>query len=536
MVKPVLIIGSGAAASQAAQVLVDRGVMVCMIDAGENSKYSSDELTPESFVVYRGTRSNQSRLFLGDEYEGIPFGDLKSSNKLSPYKKHVISSEASKYVSSDDGFVLNQSLSLGGLAQGWGAGSMPLRSEDLEQYPISLEDLYPHYEALAKDIGVSGANDDLVSVIPAIGTLQEPLEIDNLATKLYRTYQKKRDKFNRLGIVAGRAWLAVCSKPLADRDQCQYLDLEMWGDPDRSVYRPQWTIESLQSSKNFSYMAGVKAISFEENSDSVLVKAQVISDGSFHTIEGRSLILAAGVSGSAKIVAESNQFWGEENSFPIRTNAHTYVPGICLPMLGKNYGSKRSSLAQLNILYSPDRHSSRLLYAGVYSYRSLLTFKLLKEAPLPFRLGLDLFRELLPSLTILNIFHSDEGTGDKRLWFDKDTEGIVHTRIKYQEDEKVFAKQNRDEKSLLRQIIKLGMLPLKRIRRQPGSSIHYSGTLPLSNEDKNFTCAPEGRLRPYDNVWVVDGSALVTMPSLLPTFTIMANARRVASNIADSLN
>jgi len=56
----------------------------------------------------------------------------------------------------------------------------------------------------------------------------------------------------------------------------------------------------------------------------------------------------------------------------------------------------------------------RIVQAQLFSYRSLLTFKLMKESPLAYREGLRLLRLLIPKFAILGIHHEDRPTAGKR--------------------------------------------------------------------------------------------------------------------------
>jgi choline dehydrogenase-like flavoprotein len=62
-----------------------------------------------------------------------------------------------------------------------------------------------------------------------------------------------------------------------------------------------------------------------------------------------------------------------------------------------------------------------------------------------------------------------------------------------------------------------------------GSSVHYAGTIPMSREEREHTSTPEGRLRGFTNVLVVDGATFPSLPAKNLTFTLMANAARVAA-------
>jgi choline dehydrogenase-like flavoprotein len=65
--------------------------------------------------------------------------------------------------------------------------------------------------------------------------------------------------------------------------------------------------------------------------------------------------------------------------------------------------------------------------------------------------------------------------------------------------------------------------------RPMGSSVHYSGTLPMSETRTAWCVSPECRSYDIDNLFIVDGAVMPFLPAKNLTFTLMANAVRVAS-------
>jgi choline dehydrogenase-like flavoprotein len=61
-----------------------------------------------------------------------------------------------------------------------------------------------------------------------------------------------------------------------------------------------------------------------------------------------------------------------------------------------------------------------------------------------------------------------------------------------------------------------------------GASVHYAGTIPMTREAAPFTATPEGRSRDFQNLWFVDGTTFPFLPAKNLTFTLMANAARIA--------
>jgi len=508
--------------------MLEQGASVCMIDVGKRPSPSHAPLPFKSFSELRQGDEEQQGYFLGRDLDGIRFDDIRTGNKLPPLKSHVIEPRSQAQVDATGGFVLNQSRARGGLAMSWGAGSMPLRSVDFESFPISLADLGPYYDRVADSIGLSGDQDDLAEIVEAPRGMQPPLELDTPSLRLLERYQANRSRWHRKGLRMGRAWLAVNSVAHAERDACAYNDMEFWGDADTAVYRPEWTLRELERHANFEYRGGLEAVSFEETGDSVQLAVRDTGTGSHSNLSADAVVLAAAVPGSPRIALRSMQRFGAEHALPIRTNPYSYIPCLYLPMLGRPVRDRRCSLAQLSLLFQAESDPATAVFSSLFTYRSLLTFKLLNEGPLPYRFGLDVFGALLPAIVIVTVLHPDLGEGEKRYWIEAGSDGEVHDHVRYRESPEASKRQDDAERGLLRTLRRLGLVPLKRIRRAPGSAIHYSGSLPLSREDRPLTCTPEGRLRPFQRVWIADGSALPIMPAIPPTFTMMAHARRTA--------
>jgi len=64
-----------------------------------------------------------------------------------------------------------------------------------------------------------------------------------------------------------------------------------------------------------------------------------------------------------------------------------------------------------------------------------------------------------------------------------------------------------------------------------GSDIHYSGTLPMSENPKVGETTHLGEIPAMKGVHVIDGSCLPFLPEKPHTLTIMANADRIAKKI-----
>jgi hypothetical protein len=178
--------------------------------------------------------------------------------------------------------------------------------------------------------------------------------------------------------------------------------------------------------------------------------------------------------------------------------------------------------------------SDRWLQSQVFSYRSLLTFKLMKELPLGYRPALHALRVLMPAFTILGMHHEDHPTADKRVTLRR-ADGDDVLEVRYRPTDAELARQHADERRMLGFFLRLGCVPLKAIRPGHGANMHYAGTFPIVPEGGELTCERDGRLRATRNVYLADGSVFPWLPPKGLTFNIMANADRVGTGLAERL-
>jgi choline dehydrogenase-like flavoprotein len=61
-----------------------------------------------------------------------------------------------------------------------------------------------------------------------------------------------------------------------------------------------------------------------------------------------------------------------------------------------------------------------------------------------------------------------------------------------------------------------------------GTSVHYAGTLPMSAARAPMTSMPDGRSSEFPNLILADAVTFPQLPAKNHTFTLMANASRIA--------
>src|SRR5262249_49735506 len=150
----------------------------------------------EDFTALRRSDPAQHRYFLGDRFEGIPFGPVRVGAQLTPPRMHILADAAERIPVDADGFAVSMSLARGGLGAGWSAGSFPFSDDELSAMALDLARLKPHYDAVAERIGVAGAADDLAPYFPASPSMMPALDIDTNGEVVFARYERRRAALN----------------------------------------------------------------------------------------------------------------------------------------------------------------------------------------------------------------------------------------------------------------------------------------------------------------------------------------------------
>ena len=528
-----VVVGSGPSAVHAAWPLVMAGHRVEMLDVGSRDEVYAPLIPDGSFTQIRRSDEGQHRYFLGDRFEGVPSGSARVGAQLTPPRAYVNRDVAALTPVESANFTGMESLAMGGLGAAWGAGVGRFTEGDLAGLPIGLADLAPHYSAVEARIGVSGDDDDLTESLGLHQSMMPALPVDTVPARILERYRENRSRCLDSGFRLGVTRLAACSREWKGRGPHRLDDLDFWSDKARAVYRPVWTLNELIARPNFSYRPGLLVHRFHESSGRVTVYCRR-PDGGEEQFEARALVLGAGVFGTARIVLRSLGLY--HRPVPYVCNPYTYAPCLNPGMIGRDVADARHSLSQLTATFLPPGTGWPEMHVSIYSYRSLLTFKLMKESPLSAPSSLRLMRALMPLLTILGMHHADEPAEGKRVILLPAAAGTPERlAITHQQAVAVSERIEQQERRLFRRMRSLGSFPLKRIRPGPGSSIHYAGTFPMSASPGELQTTPEGRLAGTGQVYLADGSLLDRLPAKGPTLTFMANADRIGTLLAARL-
>ncbi len=524
-----IVVGTGCTGAMAAQTLAEAGEQVLIIDGGIQDEHYNKLQPQENFSHLRKTDASQHRYLLGDKFESLPDDELGTGAQLTPARQFLIRNTETFLPLEGENFSPMESLALGGLGGGWGLGCCVFSENEITLAGLPVDAMNSAYQVIADRIGINSADDDAKKFTSAhIQHTQPAPPLDPTAEALLKKYNSRKNTLNEKGFFLGRPALALLTEEKNNRKPTALRDMDFYDDKEQAAYRPSITIAELRKKPNVSYEGGWMVISFSEENNLVHVHALHLETKEKKTFYCKKLILAPGVLGTARIVLRSAAN-GAEKKLPLLCNPYTYIPCIVPSRLGKKMPENNSGFAQLSIFHDVDGKQTDIAMASIYTYRSLMLFRLMRETPLNFKDGRIFMQHILPALIIAGIHHPEKYSANQFLELKKDAASPTGDQLHVNYEKMGLREEiSAREKKYVSVLRKLGAYALKKVRPENGASIHYAGVLPFSETEKEFTLSPNGKLHGTKNVFVADGSGFKFLPAKGLTLSLMANAHLVA--------
>ncbi len=514
-----IVVGSGPTGAWAAAALVRGGARTLVIDAGLADP-PSVPVPAEGFDHLRRTDPDQGRYLLGDSYECVSFDNVRTGGQVTAPRRWVGALAPDVTPLRSTSFRAMEGLAWGGLGAVWAAVAVPFDDRDLDSIPLTRADLAEDLSTVCGSIGLSAGRDALTDELGDPGGLLPPLPSEPCTEAMLARYAARERSLRAAGLFVGRPWLAALSEDRGERRRHAMLDLDFYADVGQSVWRPPLLLAELT---DLATERGLLVERFSETDGVVRVEAKRVTGKRRRVFRARRVVLAAGALGTARIALRSLDPTAE---LPLACNRLRYAPCLDVRRIGRPNHGPRHSLSQALMLYRPPGERAAV-FAQVHAYRSLLLWKLVRESFLAARESRKLLLELNPAMSVLSMYQGHRPTPGQRLRMRDD-----ELHADFPPDPATDAHSARNEAAFLRQVRRLGWWPLHRVEAEPGASIHYAGTLPMTTADRPMTTAPDGRLRGTAAVYVADGSVLAELPAKPLTLTCMANARRVGRGVA----
>jgi hypothetical protein len=292
---------------------------------------------------------------------------------------------------------------------------------------------------------------------------------------------------------------------------------------------------------NFFYHPDFFASHFQLASDLEIehLMAYGLNGGRQEAFRADAYVLACGAISTSNIVLRSiYKSTGEIIRLTgLTNNRQVLAPLINLPMLGRQYNPETYQYHQLSVGLDAE-NPAEYIHGQITALKTATAHPIIQSLPLDLSTATNVFSAVRSSLALLSLFFCDYRREENYLTLQpaercgEDGEWPVLS-IHYSPSEGE-GQTIRDAMARIRQFfLALGasIVPGMTKIRSTGNVEHYSGTLPMSRTKKAWTLSEKCQSYDIANMFVVDGSTMPFLPAKNLTFTLMANAVRVAESV-----
>lgn len=519
------VLGSGPAGVACASALLRRGRNVVLVDPGrvlpaDGAALAADfRRHPDAAAYLRRLRALR---------RGLP-RDMRG--KKLPFSSTYLYDEVERYLPARlQGASVARALASGGLSAAWGATVMPMAEESLRNWPITRAELEPFYREASGLMDVPAVQDDLAPLYPNYGEAA-PTALSEQGAQLIANLLNHRSALAAAGIAFGRSRSAVGSAYAIDAGGCVYCGLCMYGCPYRAIFSAEYAVERLKAEPQFTHHRGRIAVGFEEQASNVEVRLRRLDDGERETLTCDRLFVACGAATSVRLIAGAQKLF--DRTFYLQDTQLVSIPLFLRRRCRPGAIPRANALGQvLIVLNDPDLCDERV-HLQIYGYSPFIA-DLLRARWGNSLVSEALGRPLTDRMMIVMAYLPGQLSGRIAVRVKAPSpsdHGLAPASFTGELNPRTRAAARRIGRKLMAHRRELGVwpaLPLMQVP-EPGFSNHLGGCLPMRAAPQPGETDRLGRPFGLHRVHVVDGACFSALPSEHLTYSIMANAMRIAA-------
>lgn len=418
----------------------------------------------------------------------------------------------------------------GGFSNVWGAQVMPFSRATLEEWPTGYERLLPHYRAVLENIPFAGADDDYSELFPLLGRADPLPRPAPPAAAVLERYRERRTSVRRKGVTVGEARLAMRAP------DCVECGLCLTGCPYRLIYSSAQTLTPLIERSEVRYRGGVLALAVGEDTDGCWVKVRNIGTGATETVRTDRVLLACGGLGTTRVAL--NSLKREVLRATLLESVQFVLPFVSARAHADPRTYQTFTLNQFNLLVEYGRPGLDLAQVHLYPYNPAF------EDAVPTALGAGelsrsaVLRRVVAGLGYLPSWDSPAVQVDLRPAVGDD--GLPPVRLSAVGG----AGRNRAFARVMARLfavapaLDLWPIPIAARLSGPGKSYHFGGSFPHVSgapSPRRLETDLLGRPAEWRRVHLIDASVFPSVAATTFTLTVMANAHRIATELAAEL-
>lgn len=398
---------------------------------------------------------------------------------------------------------------LGGLSNRWGAGCAKLNFKDLRLNEALFKKISNYYEEAEHQVGIYYQGEDALDEY--LGKFKESNIKLNFPKSI--TFPTVETRWARIG----RTRQAFLQSEKGDRKTCNNCGGCFIYCQNKTIYNAQYLLNT--SNKDVYSLSRVMELT-QVNGGYVL---RIINDsGEILNITAKVVILAAGTIGSTRLLSTLI-------SKTISSTFHHSM--IARSIFFGLRREKENNFPMGQYIVQIKINESQNAYASLTHGTSIPTSDIVDLLPIKNNLVYRLVNYFKKYLVVAMIFYSSEFSNYK-IQLDSGELRFMDTELSPK-----FKPTHQSVLSRLKGIMKLNhlyTLPFLSSLLPQGSDIHYGGTIPIGPKEY-VNCTEDCEIRGFPNLYVVDGSWMPQIPEKAHTFTIIANAIRVADVVASRM-
>jgi len=524
------VLGSGPAGVACAAALIRAGREVTVLDVGHEleparqaildglSQQSPEEWASEDLVFLRGGYDQaqgkiHSKLTYGSAF---PYADPEES-----VQEDALESP------------FRHSFARGGFSRVWGASLLPARAADIEDWPVPLSELEPHYRAVMEWMPtIAGEPDGLKDILPTYARPGPTLRLSRQIESFVADLARSRSRLARAGIRFGRSRQAVYAAGRNDGPGCALCGLCLYGCPYGLIYSSTYTLEDLIATGRVHYQPGYRVERLSEKGGWVSIHTTELATHTAAVFRSERVFVASGILPTAWLVLRSREAYG--HTIVMKDSQYFIYPFLRLSKVQGVGEEALYDLAQLYVEIDDPHLSQHLVHLEVFSYSDYLKQALMET---PLRLFLKYRKvadEFLGRLLVLQCFLHSDDSRTFTVTLRRGTDGQPRLRLETPPGGPGPGLALRVGLKLLAEVRALRGMPILPGLQfaEPGRSYHSGGGFPMRAAPGPWETDRLGRLPGWERIHLVDASIFPSIPATTMTFTVMSNAHRIGYEAA----
>ena len=387
----------------------------------------------------------------------------------------------------------------------------------------------PHYEAVARVLQIAGAHDELETLFPYHHPPRKAVGLSRQAQALLIRMRSSRPTLNAQGIHFGQSRLAVRTEAGEGGRPCQRVGRCLTGCPYGAIWNAADRLDILKRHPRFAYRNKIVVRRLEQQANGrVRIHAVLADSQEAVSFDAGRVFLGCGPCPPPESLSTRS---AHDREFRLQFQPYFLLPLLSFRRQPDVDREDLHTLAQLYIEILDAEISAHPVHLQIYTFNELAHARLRRAARWFGYFRQAVVRQLAGRLLVIQGYlDSSECRGIELRAFPDRAGGGSHLRLRAVPSPETGRKIGHVARKLLKNAGKIGAFPLLPLMQTgtPGDGNHIGGIFPMRRAPERFESDILGRLPDMPGVHIVDASVLPTLPSTTFTYTMMANARRIA--------